>query len=81
MCLRLGVDLRIFHILVEHDGVPVSASQLAKLTKAELLLIGTSASRHLNTKIKESAYITTGNIAFGSAHHACHIITRIRTRG
>lgn len=63
MCLRLGVDLRIFHILVEHDGVPVSASQLAKLTKAELLLIGTSASRHLNTKIKESAYITTGNIA------------------
>lgn len=81
MCLHLAVDLRIFHILVEHDGVPVSASKLAELTKAELLLIGTSALRHLNTKIKESAYITTGNNAFGSAHHACHIITRIRARG
>lgn len=43
MCLRLGVDLRIFHILVQHDGVPVSASQLAELTKAESLLIGTCA--------------------------------------
>lgn len=43
MCLRLGVDLRIFHILVEHDGEALSASQLAELTKAELLLIGTWA--------------------------------------
>lgn len=41
MCLRLGVDLRIFHILVQHDGVAVSASRLAELTKAESLFIGT----------------------------------------
>lgn len=39
--LRLGIDLRLFHILVQHKGVPVSASQLAELSKAELLLIGT----------------------------------------
>ncbi|MCJ1343168.1 hypothetical protein MMC31_001360 [Peltigera leucophlebia] len=38
-CLRLGVDLRLFHVLVEHEGVPVSASQLAELSKTELLLI------------------------------------------
>lgn len=38
--LRLGIDLRLFHILVEHEGVPVSASQLAELSKSELLLIG-----------------------------------------
>lgn len=81
MCLRLGVDLRIFHVLVEHDGVPLSASQLAELTKAELLLIGTLVIRHLNTKIKEAAYLTTGNHTFCSTHHACHIITRIRARG
>ncbi len=82
MCLRLGVDLRIFHILVQHDGVAVSASQLAELTKAESLLIGTFASTisTWTALIKESAYII-GNIAFGSAHHACHIITRFRARG
>ncbi|MCJ1346646.1 hypothetical protein MMC31_004864 [Peltigera leucophlebia] len=38
-CLRLGVDLRLFHVLVEHEGLPVSASQLAESSQAEFLLI------------------------------------------
>ncbi|MCJ1347010.1 hypothetical protein MMC31_005230 [Peltigera leucophlebia] len=37
--LQLCIDLRLFHVLVEHEGVPVSASQLAELSKTELLLI------------------------------------------
>lgn len=41
MCLRLGIDLRLFHFLVEHDGVPVSALQLAEQSQAEVLLVGT----------------------------------------
>lgn len=39
--LRLGIDLRLLHVLVEHKDVPVSAAQLAELSKAEYLQIGT----------------------------------------
>ena len=42
MSLRVGVDLCLFHILIEEDGNPISAAELADRCKAELLLIGTS---------------------------------------
>ena len=40
MSLRLGIDLRIFHILVENEGKPVSATEIAAQSSAEELLIG-----------------------------------------
>ncbi|MCJ1392558.1 hypothetical protein MMC18_005426 [Xylographa bjoerkii] len=39
MSLRIGVELRLFHILVERNGTPVSAAELADISKAELLLV------------------------------------------
>ena len=39
MSLRLGVDLGIFHILVDNKGKPVSATEIAAQSKAEELLI------------------------------------------
>ncbi|KAA6411723.1 MAG: hypothetical protein FRX48_05004 [Lasallia pustulata] len=39
MALRLGIDLGLFHILVEQNGKPVSAAELAERSRAELLLI------------------------------------------
>ncbi|CAD6579776.1 MAG: hypothetical protein ASARMPRED_009245 [Alectoria sarmentosa] len=39
MSLRLGVDLGIFHILVDNNGKPVSATEIAAQSKAEELLI------------------------------------------
>ncbi len=39
MSLRLGIDLRIFHILVDSNGEPVSATEIATQSKAEELLI------------------------------------------
>ena len=39
MSLRMGVELRLFHSLVEHNGRPVSAADLADFSNAELLLV------------------------------------------
>ncbi|MCJ1401979.1 hypothetical protein MMC11_005196 [Xylographa trunciseda] len=39
MSLRMGVELRLFHILVERNGTPISAAELADISKAELLLV------------------------------------------
>ncbi|MCJ1321078.1 hypothetical protein MMC15_006420 [Xylographa vitiligo] len=39
MSLRMGVELRLFHFLVEHNGRPVSAADLADFSNAELLLV------------------------------------------
>jgi len=41
MALRIGVDLHLFHILNDKHGRPVSADELAKEAKSEVLLIGT----------------------------------------
>jgi hypothetical protein len=40
LCVRLGVDLRLFHILVSHDGTPVSAAVLAQTTGADAVFLG-----------------------------------------
>lgn len=39
MALRVGIDLRLFHILVEENGTAISAAELAQRCKAETLLI------------------------------------------
>ena len=39
MALRVGIDLRLFHILVEKNGSAISAVELAQRCKAETLLI------------------------------------------
>ena len=39
MSLRLGIDLRIFHILVDSNGEPVSAAGIATQSKAEGCLL------------------------------------------
>ena len=39
MCLRLGIELKIFHVLVERGSEPISATDLAEACGAELLLI------------------------------------------
>lgn len=44
MALRLGVDLGIFRILVDQNGQPTSATELASSSQAEILLIGESKS-------------------------------------
>ena len=41
MALRVGIDLRLFHILVEENGNPISAVELAQRCEAETLLIST----------------------------------------
>ena len=41
MALRVGIDLRLFHILVEEDGTAISAVELAQRCKAETLIIST----------------------------------------
>ena len=40
MCVRIAVTLRIFHILAQREGRPISATELAKATGAEELFIG-----------------------------------------
>ena len=40
MALRVGTDLRLFHILVENNGTAMSAVDLAQRCNAETLLIG-----------------------------------------
>lgn len=39
MALRVGIYLRLFHILVEENGTAISAVELARRCKAETLLI------------------------------------------
>ncbi len=39
MALRVGIDLRLFHILVEENGTAISAVELTQRYKAETLLI------------------------------------------
>lgn len=39
MALRVGIDLCLFHILVEKNGTAISAVELAQRCKAETLLI------------------------------------------
>ena len=41
MALRVGIDLRLFHILVEENGTVISAVELAQRCKADVLLIST----------------------------------------
>ena len=41
MALRVGIDLRLFHILVEKNGTAISAVELAQRCKAETLLTTT----------------------------------------
>ena len=50
MSLRVGVDLCLFHILIEKDGSPISAAELADRCKAELLLIGTSRRKPMQSR-------------------------------
>ena len=40
MSLRIAAQLRLFYILAERDGKPISAAELAKESDAEELLIG-----------------------------------------
>ena len=40
MCLRVDIALRLFHILAEADGRPVSVKEMAQSSGAEMLLIG-----------------------------------------
>jgi len=40
MSLRVGIDLRLFHMLAESDSRPLSAGELAQRSNAEVLLIG-----------------------------------------
>ena len=39
MALRVGIDLRLFHILVEENGAAISVAELAQRCKVESLLI------------------------------------------
>ncbi|TVY78546.1 O-methyltransferase lepI [Lachnellula suecica] len=39
MSLRVGIDLRLFHLLVESNGKPLSAAELAEKSNAEELLV------------------------------------------
>ena len=40
MCLRLGIDLRVLHILVDNEEKPISATEVAAQSSAEKLLVG-----------------------------------------
>lgn len=40
LCLRLGVDLRIFRVLMASNNSPISAEALAKKTGAEKQFLG-----------------------------------------
>ena len=40
MFFRLGVDLRILHILVDNEDKPISATEVAAGSSAEKLLVG-----------------------------------------
>lgn len=77
MSLRLGIDLGLFHILVEQNGQSVSAAELAKRSGAELLLVGIPH--------KLCDYLDDGREAkacpAGSPHHARRHSNRIRGRG
>ena len=40
MALRIGVDLRLFHILNNKQGLSLSADELSREAKSEFLLTG-----------------------------------------
>ena len=39
MCIRVAVDLKLFHLIAEHGG-PITAAQLAVAAGAEEQLLG-----------------------------------------
>ena len=41
MSLRVAAQLRLFYIIAERDGKPISAAQLAQASSAEELLLST----------------------------------------
>jgi len=45
MSLRVGIDLKLFHLLDKSNGNPLSAEELAEKSNAEVLLIGTFLAR------------------------------------
>ena len=51
LSLRVGAQLRLFHILAEQDGSPVSAAELAEHSKAEVLLISMYHSSTIQSRI------------------------------
>lgn len=46
MCVRVAVDLKLFHLIAEHGG-PITAAELATASGAEQQLLGTFK-HHLN---------------------------------
>ena len=40
MALRVGIDLRLFHVLFDRKDQPVTAVEIAEMTRAEVALIG-----------------------------------------
>ena len=38
--LRVGVELGLFRMLIQRDGKPLSAREIAEQTGAQLLLVG-----------------------------------------
>ena len=40
LCVRLAINLRIFHLLAAREARPISAEELASLCGAEHLFIG-----------------------------------------
>lgn len=44
ICVRLGVQLGLFHKVVGREGRPIDAAELAESTGAEKLLIGKCSS-------------------------------------
>lgn len=39
MCIRVAVDLKLFHLIAEHGG-PITAAELAATSGAEQQLLG-----------------------------------------
>lgn len=49
--VRVGIDLKLFEILAEKKGAPMSVSELADETGAEYLLISASTGNYSSTPV------------------------------
>ena len=59
MALRLGVDLRLFHILYDRKEQAVKAAELADITRAEFSLIGRERKVPIGDRKAERLVVTS----------------------
>lgn len=69
-CIRLAVDLGIFHILVERGSRPIGSADLATLCGAQELLIGRFIPVMPYSKVKNFS-IWGFNMIYSTGHEGC----------